>query len=478
MTELVLLGAYLVLGVALLLIWMKSPWRSLLAWIFFLSVQLNYKLVFSEFRPALSDLFVPSMVLGLWLMRSRAAASKKRSLLPTFIVLFATLFLTVGNIVAYLELRTIPQWTWLNKDIGLLDLTFSFFAILHLVDTREKLNEVVKVFVLSGSAINVVALLGGIARYVFEIQNMMMRESGSLRLTGFMVNPSSYGGFIFCVLLMQFALLLGGSKLLPLSTSVQRLNLALLGIAAILTLSRSTLLGLVAGMLALLMFYRIKAGLQLAALALACLAGLTIVVYWYAPPTTSTQALGIELSQHTILERIDANRIAFNMLVDGLPLSVVSGIGVGTFLMRSEGYLGLPLIIHNDFLWLLVETGLWGFLLFALIVGRSLQNCYRVARARVAESPIAVGVACAIVATLGWMQGTEGFWHRHVWFLLALSEVCYRLHRKQRAAFLPSDLGVLRPERVLGSPEACLLTTPKGHGETRRSDMDSAAPTG
>jgi hypothetical protein len=412
-----------------------------------MSVQLNYRLFFSDFRPALSDLFLPSMVLGLLLTRSRATAPQRRSLLPALVLLFLMLFLIVGNTVAYFELGTIPQWTWLNKDIGLLDLVFSFFAVLHFVDTRERLNEVVKVFVLSGSALNIFAVLGGIARYVFGIQNMMMRDPESLRLTGFMVNPNSYGGFLFCVLLMQFALLLGDSKLLPLSRMAQRLNLALLGVATAMTLSRSALLGLGTGIFALLTFYRIKAGLRIVAFVLACLVGLTIIVYWYSSPSMSTAFWNIGASDRTILERIDANRIAFNMMIDDSSISFISGIGVGTFLMRSRQYLGLPLIIHNDFLWLLVETGIWGFALVALIIGKSLQNCYHVARAHVEASPLAIGVACSITGVLAWTLGTEGLWHRHVWFLFALSQASYRMYVPKRVAPV-----VAAPSRMTRTP--------------------------
>ncbi|MGH9775344.1 MAG: O-antigen ligase family protein [Candidatus Acidiferrales bacterium] len=395
-----------------------------------LSVQSGQAWYFKEFRPAFSDFFLPAMVLGLLLTRSQAHPTDSRdgSLLPVLIVMFAVLFLTLGNTVAFMELRTIPQWTWLNKDIGLLDLLLSFFAILHLADTREKLQSTVKIFVLSGSIINFAALLGGIAWYVFGIPNVMMREESSLRLTGLMVNPNAYGGFVFCVFFLQAALLIGNSGLLPLSRNLQRLNLVFLGMAAMMTLSRSALLGFAAGTMALLFFHRVKAGLRLAAVGCVCLTGLTAVLYWYSDSSrTSAQFWGVELSDRTILERIDINRVAVNMLVGGPPIKVITGIGVGTFLSRSETYLGMPLIIHNDFLWLLVETGLWGFLLFTCILGRGLLNCVAVVRMRVAESPIAVGVACALVGTVGWMLGTEGLWHRHVWFLLALSESYHRL---------------------------------------------------
>jgi O-antigen ligase len=111
----------------------------------------------------------------------------------------------------------------------------------------------------------------------------------------------------------------------------------------------------------------------------------------------------------------------------GSPASVMLGIGVGTINDAGPDFLGNHLIIHNDFLWLLVEGGPITLVLVTVIFAASLRNCFVAARARGADSPIAIGVGCALIGTLAWTVGTEGLWHRHVWLLLALSEACYAL---------------------------------------------------
>src|SRR5260370_5897063 len=214
MTELALIiGICAVAGVALLA-WMKCPRRSMYGWIVFLSVQLNYRIVFSDFRPALSDLFGPSLAIGALSYLAPKAASRhaSASVLSTLVLGFAAVFLMVGNLVVFVELVTLHQWTWLNKDIGLIDLIVCYFALLHLLDTREKLHAAVRVFVLSGSLINLLAITGGIARYAFGISNMMMRDSTSTRLVGFMINPGAYGGFAPLLLLVHVSLPPGGSR--------------------------------------------------------------------------------------------------------------------------------------------------------------------------------------------------------------------------------------------------------------------------
>ncbi len=433
MTETPLFVTFVVIGVLGLMVWLRGPWKSLMGWVAALSIQ--YELL-PDFRLALSDLFVPTLALTLFFTEAKAEekAWQKRSSLPTLILIFAALFIILGNTVAYFKLGTIPRWAWLNKDIGLLDLMICFFAITHLVNTREKMNTSIKVLVLSGSALNVLALVGGIARYFLGIPNMMMYASTSMRLAGFMVNPSAYGGFIMCVLMIQLALLLGESPLLPLPRWAQSVNAALLGVACLMTISRSSILGLLSGLLILIAFYRVKAAVRLTSFALLTLLTVGAVAYWrgFSPDVADEFWLQM-FSETNVVDRIDMNKAAIDMLFES-PTNPITGIGVGTFLARSEHKLDYPYIIHNDFLWLLVETGVLGLGLFGAIVLKSLQNCVSVARARSADSPIAVGVTCSIVGTLIWMMGTEGLWHRHVWFLLGFSEICYRLHMKAKLA--------------------------------------------
>jgi len=407
---------------------LASPWRSLIGWVVALSVQLNVSWI-PDFRPAVSDLFVPALAMGVLL---EAAHRPRRSQvadggLGRAVLLFTALFLVVGNVVTLIRLGFIPRWTLLNKDAGLIDLVVCFFCIVRLLDSRERLHAMIRVFVLSGSALNVIALVGGVAGYVFGVPNMMMRDNWTLRLVGYMINPGSYGGFVLCVLMMQLALFLGGSKILPLSRWVQVLNIALLSVAAMITLSRSTTLGVTAGMIAMLYFYRIRAGMRLVALGLLAFIGFVAIVNWYAASHEITAAFwGNMFSTRTLLERVNANEVGLGMVLDN-PILVITGTGIGSFLVYAQETLGAPLIIHNDYVWMLVEGGIWGIGCFLLIIVTSLRSCLRVARFVVAESPVAIGVACALIGTLVWMLGTEGLWHRHVWFLLALSEVCFRV---------------------------------------------------
>jgi len=409
-----------------LILWLKNPWVAVLGWVATLSIQ--YELL-PEFRLALSDLFVPAMGLTLLFSRQKTPRSERsnRSSLPAFIIIFCGVFLILGNLLAYYNLRTIPQWTWLNKDVGLIDLVVCFFAVTELADNREKLQSLVRVFVLSAFVLNVFALVGGFARYFLDIPNVMIYNGDSLRLAGLMVNPGAYGGFVACALLMQLALLLGNSSILKISKKAQYLNATLLSIGCLMTISRSSLLGLFVGVIALFSFYRSRLTPRMIYVTLATVSILLTLLLWSGfSSRLADDFWELAFSQTTVENRTDANSAAIEMLREN-PANPITGIGVGTFLARSEQKLGVELIIHNEFLWLFVETGVLGFCVFVCILVRALRNCLALFRARHVESPIAVGVFCGIISIAVWMQGTEGLWHRHVWLLLALSEVSYRV---------------------------------------------------
>jgi O-antigen ligase len=420
------LGVGLIVLAVVALVWFKNPWMNLMGWIATLSV--HYELA-SDFRLALSDFFVPSLaislLIGAW--AGRKSAPRRRSPLPTLVLIFAAVFIVLGNTMAFVNQGTISRWAWLNKDIGLLDLMLCFFVVIQLIDTQEKLQGAVRVFVLGGSVLNVVALLGGFARYFLGIPNLMMFDQSTVRLAGFMVDPGAYGGFLLCVLLIQLALVCDDSDLLRLPRWVQLTNVALLVVACLMTISRSANLGLFTGLILLVLFYRGKAARQL--LMFGSLALLVLGAVFYLQQFSSDVAdefWGSIFRESTLMDRVDINTAAMDMLLKD-PTNVVTGIGVGTFLAHADEKLDVPYIIHNDFIWLFVETGVLGLLLFVAVAARSLRNCLLLSKTRGPDRAIAVGLACGIVGTLVWMMGIEGLWHRHVWLLLGLSEVCYRL---------------------------------------------------
>jgi O-antigen ligase len=241
-----------------------------------------------------------------------------------------------------------------------------------------------------------------------------------------MVNPSSYGGLVACVALIQFCLLLGKSNVVRLPRWLQWLNLCLLGTADIMTLSRSSIVGLMLGLVASLYFYRARASLKIIGVAMIAALIVGSVVFWYASSSTGAEFQGYAVNKVTIEQRMSMNSFALGMLLDS-PINVALGVGVGTFLVRSGEVFATSVMIHNTFIWIIVELGIVGFAFLAGIIVVSFRNCLKVAWSKTPDAAIAAGVVCALVSCLGWFLGTEGLWHRHVWFLFILSEAVYRV---------------------------------------------------
>jgi len=417
------------------------PWWALVAWVSALSIQLPYGFI-SDFRPAVSDAFVIPLLAGVILHKRQRGTKPGPARLSTLLWVFSAFFLLVGNAVAYIHLGTLTKWTLLNKDAGLVVLMACYVIVVYLLADRQSLNRIVEVFVVSGSALNLFALFGGVSRYASGAASDMMRETTGSRLVGFMVNPSSYGGYLACVALVQFALLLGGSRIIRLPRWLQWTNLFLLGLAISMTLARSAYLGLIAGIFGVLMFHRGRAALRMIVVSSLVMVVLVGILSAYASSDAS-QTFSIQVRNlNTVEQRIDTFGLAWDTFMDS-STNFVAGIGVGTFYeMQSNGL--VPLLIHNTYLWILVELGPIGLCLLIAVLYRVLRDAYVVARAKLPESDIAVGVICAMVSVLIWFAGTEGLWHRHVWFLFALSQACFQIYWREKKAPVP-----VVPQRAL-----------------------------
>jgi hypothetical protein len=87
-----------------------------------------------------------------------------------------------------------------------------------------------------------------------------------------------------------------------------------------------------------------------------------------------------------------------------------------------------------------VETGLLGFAVFAGLIYRAMKNYLVVLRADRGEWSLTMGAFSAFVAMLVFALGIEAFYQRHLWLLLALSEV---LRRQTEQTSLQSEAATL-----------------------------------
>lgn len=105
--------------------------------------------------------------------------------------------------------------------------------------------------------------------------------------------------------------------------------------------------------------------------------------------------------------------------------TMMFGIGLGTFFATSGAAFGVPLVIHNTFIWFLVEFGPLGLLVVLWIWGRTIAGLWRAAFARNGGEYLACGAMAALAGMTMFCILNEGFYQRQLWLVFAMAD---RLH--------------------------------------------------
>jgi hypothetical protein len=107
------------------------------------------------------------------------------------------------------------------------------------------------------------------------------------------------------------------------------------------------------------------------------------------------------------------------------PLSMLFGIGLGTFYATSGASFGVPLIIHNTFVWFLVEFGPLGLIVVLWIWGRTIVNLWLAAFTRNGGEYLACGAMAALAGLTMFCILNEGFYQRQLWLVFAIADRLY-----------------------------------------------------
>lgn len=159
----------------------------------------------------------------------------------------------MGSLVTWLRLGYLPRWTLINRDVGLVVMLGSCYLIASALSRPRLVSDLLSWFVVSASILNVVALVGALARYVWDVPNPMMYKWDSLRLAGFMRSPNSYGGYLAVALSVQVGGFVLKERLLGTPRWVEAANGIALLVGLLLTISRGSWLAALAGVLMVLL---------------------------------------------------------------------------------------------------------------------------------------------------------------------------------------------------------------------------------
>jgi len=400
--------------------WNLDPWRSLLAWVATTSVQFSA----GSFHISVSDLFLLPLLLGTLI--TWVGGRNKGVRFPTATLLFALLFLTVGNLVTAFTLGELPQWTWLNKDLGLLALLIPFWAMLTLCHDRSRTEKLFKIFLLSVSILNLI----GLALYVSSLFTGFgsFVNYGGMRFVGFMLDPNGYAGLAAVAAVIQVATLNLKEKT-GASTLLHLLNCCALIAGCLLTLSRGGFLSLMAGGLMLLLFTKGRSTYTIAFVLLAISVG---VIELSVNTDLKASIHNRADDRGNIESRIDYMEQGMKMYLSS-PATIATGIGIGTFIEESPKFFGDAHQIHNTYVWLLVEGGPLILIAYLFMLYRCLQHSFWVYRHIPSLRYAAAGCFCALVVIIIWSGTVEGMYHHHVWVVLAVSELLWANSRRDIA---------------------------------------------
>lgn len=401
---------FLFLG--LFVAWNVDPWRSLLAWVATTSVQFSA----GSFHISISDFFLLPLLIGTLI--TWVGSRHKGVKTPATVLLFALLFLTIGNAVTAFTFGRLPQWTWLNKDLGLLALLVPYWSMLTLCHDQSRTEKLLRTFLVSVSVLNLI----GLALYVSSLFTAFgsFVNYGGMRFVGFMLDPNGYAGLAAVAAVIQVATLNLKPKMGAV-TLLHLLNCCALIAGCLLTLSRGGFLSLLAGGLMLLLFTKGRSAYTIAIVLLA----LSIGVVKLSMSTDLNDSIHKRADDRGNIEsRIDYMEQGMKMYL-GSPLTLATGIGIGTFIEESPQFFGDAHQIHNTYVWLLVEGGPVILIVYLFLLYQCLRQSFWVYRRVSPLRYAAAGCFCSLVAIMVWCCTVEGMYHHHVWVVLAVSELLW-----------------------------------------------------
>lgn len=233
------------------------------------------------------------------------------------------------------------------------------------------------------------------------------------RFAGFSPDPNAYGG----VLVVAIALALSAPwSYLPkalgrhapwVRNAVSIGAIVSLGIGLFLTNSRSAWIALAVAVVAL----AVLAPSKVLAANVTILLGLGAVAWSAASLTTRQQFVELSTRSRQITARLDM----INGSLEAYLQSPIIGSGLGSYQLSTSS------VVHNTLVWLLSELGPLGGLLFVLAVIWTAQRAISLGRSgRIQGGSLAIGLAAAHLAMVGFSFGVEALYQRQWWLVMGM----------------------------------------------------------
>lgn len=391
----------------------------------------------------------------------------------------------MGFVIGRLRLGHLIWWALVNRGWGLLIL-LGIYCVFASAPKRHAWFYL-QCLVVSGSLLNLAALAAAVLRYTLDRGSVFFFSYTSLRLSGLMHNPNAYGGYLAVLLSVQLVAVAFGKSIFQ-RFWMDAANIVALLLGSLFTISRGSWLALLAAALVIPLIARAAKctfrqrirWLAPAGVAI-CLCGFLLIARLgglypaleHGLPTHATQDASWIYFPHSAPFFSEFLRIASDPSGAGDRLAIMRtalqlygtsastlafGLGLGGYAeLAPSTRLQSSAIIHNSFLWALVELGPLGAICLLGVFQSVLRRLWRSLRADPEASTVPAALFVAFTSVLVWCLSNDGVYQRHLWFLLGLAVTA--------AAPVEANLAPTEPaaETLAGVPSAGVSGTNPGH---------------
>lgn len=402
-------------------------------------------------RLSASDLIIPIVAI---LLVSTAIWNKSFCLpirpiiRPLSVLLIFSLWLFLSIINGYYYTGEMISWALVNKGIGLLVLLAYMVCAYWLWFHTDGSDHIlfVKAFLITAWLIAALQII-----YMICLISGFFAATKLWRLTGFSDNSNAYGIMLATVLAVHLAFI---PKLWPKNNLLNYAGMAITLTVLYFTGSKSAMLGLFVCILVYLFLRR----MQITVLLKSGLVSLLLILFITHYPTLLSEYMtqssterrqqieqsAAMLSQFgkdrsdidnaAVSERIRTGKKALQMWMQ----RPFIGIGIGSFYYSElSGDVDNPIILHNTGLWLLVETGIIGIIIFLLLLYSVLSRVVHCLNDDI-DGSIALAFLGVIAVAIGSSVGTEILYQRQFWLFLGCALAVISIHTKMEVRRIES----------------------------------------
>ncbi|MBL0225452.1 MAG: O-antigen ligase family protein [Geobacteraceae bacterium] len=294
--------------------------------------------------------------------------------------------------------------TW-SRSRQFIQLALMLWLIYQQMDTHDRINRLLFAYVL-GAYVSLASLFWGYIRGTSEYS-----EYGRFSAEGF--NPNDIALVLSIAIPMSWYLSFQFKN--TFSVLICKFFLPIAVFAIVLTGSRGSFLAMLISLLIVPLYTNTQQSKKLFSIVSVILV-MGFLIVNFTPTMSFDRIMSIknEVEGGNLTHRSDIWKSGLIIFKNNLML----GVGSGAFPVAIRPYYGKEIVAHNTFLSVLFELGIVGFVLFILIIRRTISNSFRL--------ELYEKIFCLITISV-WFVGVQGLsweYNKTTWIILIVP-ICY-----------------------------------------------------